>query len=225
MKTPLIFIMSLAVMLLSSCSTKQSKLTTASVVVEDITTGSLNSTVMVVLEEIETPKQPFSSLVVTRLKEFELAIDEEIEIEFHARRGDRFEYVFAVVPFGSNYSSGLISVNQDYEVVGSCTLMKKEQQSCRLKIEPTAEVNILIENKAANGGEQNDSIFVHLTDGNIEIIQTHMGLGSSPLSNLKLPHGNYELTAKRFREGSQIDEKVENWEFVYNQPSAINVSF
>lgn len=211
--------------LLASCSKKQLQTTTVTFAVEDVTTGDLNSTVRVVLEEVETPPMPFSTLSVSRLEEYEVAIDEETEIEFRARRGARFDYVLSVVPFGANYNSGLISLTPEYEVVGNCTLMKKEHQSCRLKIEPTAEVSILIENGTENDGEENDSILVHLTDGNIEIIQTHIGLGSSARGNLNLPHGYYVLSAKRFREGNQIDELVENVEFEYNKPRAINVAF
>lgn len=211
--------------LLCGCAQQnQLKETQFELTVEDITTGTLSKDAVVSLLEIETPSRPFSSLIVKELETYRLSYGSSISGDFKANRGSRFQYVLEFDANDGSYYSGLVFEGNTYEMVESCTLSKKSDNECVLKIEPTAHISLKAHNSLDDASES-DSIWVELSDGYIQRRLAFKGRGSSPIAGGKIPHGFYELRYWVYKDGMLDYQHEESFYVKHNLDSAITIEF
>lgn len=192
---------------------------------EDITTGVTSIPVKVQLIEIETPNIPFSPLNEVVIEEFEMSFGETVSSTFKAQEDSRYSYELRFDGSGGQYNSTLVTDDPAYFMVDRCPLLKKGDNNCSLRIEPTGMLSVDLTNTAENGASNSDRIEVIITDGNVVWPIDFKGLGSGISDGLKLPHGYYTMHYQVYSEDNLVSEVDEAFYLKHNADTTIQIDF
>ncbi|NQV52915.1 MAG: hypothetical protein HQ500_07015 [Flavobacteriales bacterium] len=214
----------LCILTIGCAKNDQYKKTQFEFVLNDITTGVMNERGSVSLLEVETPSQPFSPLIFTEIKKYDVSYGEYISDEFNANRGNRFQYVVRFNRDGGEYYSGLVYEGNTYEISEECTLSKKQENSCEMLIEPTAHVSLRATN-LSGGASESDSIWAQISDGYVQRGLNFKGKGESSAFGGEVPHGFYDLNYWIYRNGELSEEVSSSFYLNHNQDTAITIQF
>jgi len=208
-------------LLVFSCAKwEQHKETSFDAVVTDITTGKLTEKAHAVLYELETPSAPFSSIKKTAIQEFLIAYDEPFSFTFNAKRGERFEYELEFIRNDKLFNSDLFG----YDMIEICQLSKKENNQCELEVVPSLYLSFSLRNIPPDASEL-DSIWVDFQDGVINYPSSFKGIGTSPSTRLKTPHGHYTLSYTVYDDGVAQYSDSYPVELKHNRDTSIVVEF
>ena len=192
--------------------------------VEDVTTGTMTEKAGVYLYEYHTPAMPFSNISRNVIEYFEVDYGSSFSYEFNAKRGNGYEYILEFDDSSGDFLSGLRYEGFSYQMVSQCTLSKKENVLCSLRVEPTAQISLDATNPLPDARE-NDSIWLQITDGKIRSALSCSGIGGCAEGGGEIPHGWYEYSYQIFREGIKEENHVESLYIKYRSDTSLFVTF